>query len=157
MHGQQSPKTHKGHIAILLGGIILFVIFAGCASSPSQDRTSPVPVPAPSQSGSCADKPCFITAANDCGSLEITMQEDIGTFRYSSSPSFSQNCTFTKTLVSLNSSESQAMKNMLEGKNMTCRYTKGKFDQRLVTTLTGGMEYCRGDLKDNLGRLMIFT
>lgn len=144
MHGQQSPKTHKGHIAILLGGIILFVIFAGCASSPPQNSR-------------CSDKTCFITAANDCGSLEITMQEDIGTFRYSSSPSFSQNCTFTKTLVSLNSSESQAMKNMLEGKNMTCRYTKGKFDQRLVTTLTGGMEYCRGDLKDNLGRLMIFT
>jgi len=139
---------------MMLCGLILLVMFAGCASFPPQGQNNPVPaVPAPSQNLSCLDKTCFINAANDCGSQELTMQEDIGTLRYSSS----QNCLFTKTLVSLNSSESQGMKNMLEGKNMTCRYTKGKFDQRLVTTLTGGMEYCRGELKDNLGRLMIFA
>jgi len=154
MSGQQPPKTHKRHTMMMLCGIILLIMFAGCASSSPNDRSSPVPaVPAPSQNVPCKDKTCFINVANDCGSLVITLQEDIGTFRYSSSPS----CFFTKTLVSLNSSESQAMKKMLDGKNMTCIYTKGKFDPRLVTSLTGGMEYCRGDLKDNLGRLMIFT
>jgi hypothetical protein len=40
---------------------------------------------------------------------------------------------------------------------MTCIYTKGKFDHRLVTTLIGGIEYCRGDLKDNIARLVIYT
>jgi ABC-type Zn2+ transport system substrate-binding protein/surface adhesin len=51
----------------------------------------------------------------------------------------------------------QEMKTMLEGKNMTCLYTKGNFDPRLVTSLVGGIEYCSGDLKDDITHLMLFT
>ncbi|WP_321506035.1 hypothetical protein [uncultured Methanoregula sp.] len=154
MRGQKPQITDNGYAALMLCGIILLVISAGCASSPAPNKTGPAPaVQAPSQAGSCQDKTCFITAANDCSPLEITVQDDTGTFRYSSS----QKCVFTRTLVSLKARESPGVRTMLEGKNMTCIYTRGKFDPQLVTTLTGGMEYCQGELKDNLGRLMIFT
>jgi len=139
---------------MMLTGVILLVIFAGCSSSSPQAQKNPVnATPAPSQNVPCMEKACFIAAANDCRDLNVTIQEDIGTFRYSSSPY----CIFTKTLVSLNGTESREVRNLLEGKNMTCIYTKGKFDHRLVTTLIGGIEYCRGELKDNLARLVIFS
>jgi hypothetical protein len=145
---------NKLHAALMLTGIILLLIFAGCSSPSPQAQKNPVnATPAPSQNVPCMEKACFIAAANDCKDLNVTIREDIGTFRYSSSP----DCIFKKTLVSMNGTESREIRNLLEGKNMTCIYTKGKFDQRLVTTLIGGIEYCRGDLKDNLARLVIFS
>ena len=154
MRGQIPAGIKNMHAAMMLTGVILLVIFAGCSSSSPQAQKNPVnATPAPSQNVPCMEKACFIAAANDCRDLNVTIQEDIGTFRYSSSPY----CIFTKTLVSLNGTESREVRNLLEGKNMTCIYTKGKFDHRLVTTLIGGIEYCRGDLKDNLARLVIFS
>jgi hypothetical protein len=154
MRGQIPAGIKNMHAAMMLTGVILLVIFAGCSSSSPQAQKNPVnATPAPSQNVPCMEKACFIAAANDCRDLNVTIQEDIGTFRYSSSPY----CIFTKTLVSLNGTESREVRNLLEGKNMTCIYTKGKFDHRLVTTLIGGIEYCRGELKDNLARLVIFS
>ncbi|MBS3068469.1 hypothetical protein J4450_07210 [Candidatus Micrarchaeota archaeon] len=49
------------------------------------------------------------------------------------------------------------MKTLLEGKSMTCKYENGKFDQRLVTSLIYGTEYCDGELKDALGQLIVFA
>jgi ABC-type Zn2+ transport system substrate-binding protein/surface adhesin len=85
--------------------------------------------------------------------MDMTVTGGIGTFSYTSTTG----CTVVKTLVRLNASESLGMKSMLEGRNMTCSYAKGNFDPRLVTSLVGGMEYCNGDLKDNLAKLIIFT
>lgn len=137
----------------MLIGIILLVLIAGCSSSSPAGKNPANITPVPTQSGPCMDKACFIAAANDCRDLNVTISEDTGTFTYSSSGA----CIFTKTLVSLNASESRQIRNVLEGKNMTCMYTRGKFDPRLVTSLVGGIEYCRGDLKDGLARLVIFT
>jgi len=154
MRGQIPAGIKNMHAAMMLTGVILLVIFAGCSSSSPQAQKNPVTAtPAPSQNVPCMEKACFIAAANDCRDLNVTIREDIGTFRYSSSPY----CIFTKTLVSMNGTESREIRNLLEGKNMTCIYTKGKFDHRLVTTLIGGIEYCRGELKDNLARLVIFS
>jgi hypothetical protein len=152
MTERKPAGMNKVHAALMLTGIILLLIFAGCSSP--QSPKNPVPAtPAPSQNVPCMEKACFIAAANDCKELNVTIQEDIGTFRYSSSP----DCIFKKTLVSMNGTESREIRNLLEGKNMTCIYTKGNFDHRLVTTLIGGIEYCRGELKDNLARLVIFS
>lgn len=152
MRGRMPAGIKTMLAALMLAGIILLVIFAGC-SSPQPPKNPVTASPLPSQNVPCMEKACFIPAANDCRDLNVTIQEDIGTFRYSSSP----DCIFKKTLVSMNGTESREIRNLLEGKNMTCIYTKGKFDQRLVTTLIGGIEYCRGELKDNLARLVIFS
>jgi len=148
MKGQRPAGIKNMHAVLILSGIVLLIIIAGCISSSPQAQNTPVPAtPVSSQYAP------FIAAANNCENMNVTIQEDIGTFTYSSS----QDCIFTKTLVSLNDSETQEMKTLLEGKNMTCIYTKGNFDQRLVTTLIGGMENCNGDLKDDLGNLTIFS
>jgi hypothetical protein len=129
------------HVLVaLLAGFVLLAAFAGCSSgNPAQ--------------ASGQDQAAFIVSANDCRDANLTISEDEGTFRYTSSPG----CIFTKTLVRLNESETRGMKTMLEGKSMTCTYTRGNFDPRLVTSLVGGMEYCTGDLKDAIAQLLIFT
>ncbi len=131
--------------------IVSLLIMAGC--------TTPQPPP---QTGNatmdnhttlCSDKQCFIAAANDCNKTDISVTENIGLIQYSSST----DCVFTKTLVKLDDNETQDMKNILEGKNMTCVYQKGQFDSRLVNTLIGGTETCDGELKTNLVKLAVFS
>ena len=163
-----------GWKGVMLACGLLFLIFmAGCPSftqqappasptapapSPPAPTPSPTPpaannTPAPPPAPVCSDKGCFIAAANDCKDLSLTLTEDVGVLNYTSSTG----CVFTKALVSLNADETQEMKNLLQGKSMTCKYEKGKFDARLVTTLIYGMEYCEGDLKDILGQLIVFA
>jgi len=127
--------------AAALAGIVLLLICAGCTSQ------NPAPAPA------TTDTAAFIAAANDCRVMNMTVTGAVGTFTYTSAPG----CVFIKTLDRLNASEMAGMKTMLEGKNMTCSYTKGNFDPRLVTSLVGGMEYCNGELKDKLAELIVFT
>lgn len=130
--------------AVFLSGIVLLLLTAGCSSTTGASPASGNPGP---------EQAAFIAAANDCKDMNLTDNEDIGTFYLTSS----QGCVFTKTLIHLNDSEMQGMKTMLEGTNMTCSYTQGNFDSRWVTSLVGGMEYCNGDLKDALAKLIIFT
>jgi len=143
MKEAKPAKTAALSLAAILG-IFLMVLAAGCSSntgaSPASGNLSP-------------EQAAFIAAANKCSETNMTTTGIAGTFTYS----VSSDCTFTKTLVRLNESETLGMKTMLEGKNMTCVYTKGNFDSRWVTSLVGGMEYCNGDLKDALAKLIIFT
>jgi hypothetical protein len=151
-------KITEMRIAYLLTVAILFLFLAGCcallppAQNLSTNNTQNLTI-APSTNATCEDEACFIAAANNCENMSLTVTDDVGTFSYSSS----KYCIFTKTLVSLNANETQEMKNLLEGKNMTCIYERGKFDQRWVTSLIYGIEYCDGELKDRLGDLTVFT
>lgn len=155
---------------LFVSALALALLIAGCSSpsppaaAPNTSGQNPTPTPpsAPSDNTSsvpnppapaCADKACFISAANDCQDLSITSVEDIGTFQYSSA----KNCTFAKTLVSLNSAETAEMKTLLEGKSFACKYKKGAFDSRLVNTLLFGSENCTGELKEILAELVAFT
>jgi hypothetical protein len=149
--------------------LALVLLIAGCASptppaaAPNASGQNPTPsppvtapnasAPIPPATGACADKSCFISAANDCQELSFTSSEDIGVFQYSSA----KNCTFTKTLVSLNAGDTAEMKALLEGKSFACRYKKGQFDERLVNTLLFGSEKCNGELKEILAELVAFT
>jgi hypothetical protein len=151
-------KTIGMRIAYPLTLAILFLFLAGCCGI-----TLPIPntpanntqnlTNAPPANVTSSDEARFINAANNCENASLTATDNVGTFTYSSYDS----CVFTKTLVNLNANESQEMKNLLNGKNMTCIYTKGNFDQRWVTSLIYGIENCSGDLKDDLGDLTLFT
>lgn len=101
---------------------------------------------------SCTTKDCFISAANDCNDLTMTLTEKAGVIQYSSS----KDCTFTKTMISLDAKETQEMKTLLEGKSLTCRYERGKFDRKWVNSLLLGTENCEGQLKDILVDLVAF-
>ena len=127
--------------------LFVFLLIAGCCS------LLPTPQNATGHATVCSDKQCFTAAANDCNSTNISVTEDFGTMRYETTTG----CAFTKTLLKLDDNESQEMKNLLEGKNMTCVYQKGNFNSRLVNSLIEGTENCTGELKVNLARLIVFS
>jgi hypothetical protein len=139
-----SKKMRWGIFLALFIVLSLTALSAGCASNN--------PVPSQTSTG-LQQEAAFVAAANNCTATNAVIADEVGTFQYTSS----DNCTFTKTLVRLNESEMQEMKTMLEGKSMTCNYTQGSFDPRLVTSLVGGIEHCSGDLKDDITNMMLFT
>ncbi|HLD05293.1 MAG TPA: hypothetical protein VJG90_06255 [Candidatus Nanoarchaeia archaeon] len=158
---QKEIKNHNGGSLIIVGSVLLFLLLiAGCDSS----QAPPVPTPAPPSESTptspvappivaCTTKECFISAANDCKDLQMTLTENAGVFKYASST----DCIFTKTLVTLSVSETQEMKSLLEGKSLTCKYEKGKFDSRWATSLMFGTEYCEGELRDIIVELLVFS
>ncbi len=131
-----------------LFSILLLAFLFGCASQ----QGNPAAPSLRQNLSACADKQCFRDIANSCGNVTLRVPEDYGLVEYSSS-----NCTFVKTLISLDENETPEMRNLLEGKNMTCTYKPGAFDGRLLDTLIYGTENCTGELKDDLGRLVIFS
>jgi len=144
MKETRSKKMRWGISLALFIILSLAALSAGCASNNSAtSQNTPV----------MQQKAAFIAAANNCTNTNAVITDEVGIFHYTSSDS----CTFTKTLVRLNESEMQEMKTMLEGKSMTCNYTQGSFDPRLVTSLVGGIEHCSGDLKDDITNMMLFT
>ncbi len=130
--------------AAALAAIILALVCAGCAGN------NPSPA-SPAATGQ--DTAAFITAANDCRDMNLTVTTTVGTFSYQST----SDCALLKTVVKMNAGETAEVKKMLEGKSMVCGYTRGNFDSRWVTTLIGGIEYCHGDLRDGLAQLIAFT
>ena len=148
---RQDEEQKYGSVRWVIGGLLLLII-AACASSPQETPQPSSPSTTPVPAATCTTKACFIPAANDCAAIDLTLTEEAGTFRY-----VAKDCVFTKTLVSLDQTETQDMKDLLQGKSLTCRYEKGKFDPRWVNSLLFGTEYCEGELKDRLAELLLFT
>ena len=142
---EMKSKKMKWKITLALFMILaLAALSAGCTSNnPATSQKTTV----------MQQKAAFVAAANNCATTNAVITDEAGTFQYTSSDT----CTFTKTLVRLNESEMQEMKTMLEGKSMTCNYTRGSFDPRLGTSLVGGIEHCSGDLKGDITNMMLFT
>ena len=134
----------------VLAVLIFAILIAGCVSP--QPPAQPPALQPPTPVMECKAKDCFITAANDCKELTVELAEEIGIIKYSS-----KNCTLTKTIVSLNPAESADIKKLLEGKSLTCKYEKGKFDSGWVNSLVTGLEACEGELRDIIGQLIIFS
>ncbi|MFC1685494.1 hypothetical protein ACFLZZ_00550 [Nanoarchaeota archaeon] len=104
------------------------------------------------QAKDCDTAECFITAANNCNKSEFTSKDNGNVIFYSS-----EGCSVTKTVVKISEDEDQDMKDFLEGKSLTCDYEKGEFDEDVVNDLVFGIEDCTGELKKNIGQLLLFT
>jgi hypothetical protein len=145
-------------ILLLALSSLMLVLLAGC-TAPSADRSQiPLEPVAGNQAGSaatntCDDADCFIAAADLCEDMEVVLSEDGGTFAYSSS----KGCILKKTVLKLDDNETEGMRSLLEGKSMSCAYEKGGFDRRLVLSMIFGLENCTGELRDSLGRLVVFA
>jgi hypothetical protein len=154
--------------------LLLPLLLAGCTTTapeaspappapsptkPFEPASSPTPPLPPTASPtralqeSCTTKDCFITAAGACKDTTLTLTEEAGTFTYTAT----MDCVFTKTLVTAHPDEMQEMKTLLQGKSLTCRYTKGAFDERWVKTLVFGTERCEGNLREVLAQLIAFA
>ena len=140
--------------------LVALLLLAACGApteptapaAQSTEPSKPASQPSQPQSPACAAKDCFVPLANDCKDSEIIVAEDAGVFKYSA-----KDCVFDKTLITLHEQETQEMKNLLQGKSLTCKYDKGKFDKQWTTSLVLGIEKCEGELKEFLIELLAFT
>jgi len=93
----------------------------------------------------CESESCFITAANACKSAAFTSIKAGAVFTFKT-----KNCVLTKEAVTLAIDDLAEIQELIEGTSMRCKYQKGSFDERLVTTITQGVASCEGSLKENL-------
>jgi uncharacterized protein YxeA len=103
----------------------------------------------------CVTTECFVKAANDCRKAKLEIVDDADMFWRYRAAAFCGG--LEKTLVFLNDKETAPMKELLEGKSLSCNYTKGNFDKRWVTSLIFGLDNCHGELKENLGQLLFLA
>jgi len=89
-----------------------------------------------------ADAACFIERANLCKAAALKLDQN-GT---AVSFEIANACNLTKRIITLPQDEPKEMRTLLEDKAMFCPYQKGSFNPSLITTLTIGIENCRGPL-----------
>lgn len=103
----------------------------------------------------CDTTECFVSAAASCKSTALEIQDDAGTlWKYRSRAAYGGCGSFTKTAIRLNQDEAPHLKELLEGKSLTCTYKDGEFDGRWLTSLVSGIDNCDGELKEALGQLL---
>jgi len=120
---------------IIIFGVILFVIFGLPKLSISE----------------CDTKDCFIKNANDCKASKFIVNDDGTLYEFITSG----DCTLTKTITKVSSSEPEAIRDLFMDKSLVCQYEKSDFDDKWISTLLGGLEKCTGSLKEALYELTI--
>ncbi len=147
---EDKPKRKVRVWLIVLGLLVLFfglMIFLMAYFFMGAARTA-----LSNQVENCSTRECFIASANSCTSALWTSQEEIGTVSYATAQ-----CKFMKTIESVSANELPEVKSLIEGKSFICPYPSGKFNVNWTDTLTQGVESCRGDLKDAIGELLLFS
>lgn len=108
-----------------------------------------IPVIGNLSAASCTDTECFLSAANECKSVRMQQNEAGSLFEYSA-----RDCALTKTAKKLNESEPVEMRDLLEGKSMTCIYEQGALNENWISTLSIDIDSCEGELKDAIEELV---
>jgi len=100
----------------------------------------------------CDDVKCFLAVANNCDDVILKSKDKYGLeWSYSAS-----SCKLEKKLVAVDKNENVQMKSALEGKSVTCTYTKDNFNEHWVSSVMGDLDTCEGDLRDTIGKLLLF-
>ncbi len=106
----------------------------------------------------CSTVECIVETANECEEKVLELEEDIGTVEYSIQYDPNNDfCTLNKKVAKVSDAENPVIKQMFEGKSLTCTYQPGEFNERWVTSLIYDIENCEGDLKESIGQLMVFS
>ncbi len=93
----------------------------------------------------CETEECFFLEANACNKAVYTATTGYALFGFET-----KECSLTKTVLSLSSEEPDSIRDMFVNRSLTCTYREGGLDPRLLNTLLGGLENCKGELKDSL-------
>ena len=90
------------------------------------------------------DKQCFMEKANACKKAILRVEIADGTIvKYTS-----KGCSITKIFEEFSKTEVQEVIDFLKAKEMKCDYKKGQFNILMIEDIAGGLEYCKGELKD---------
>jgi hypothetical protein len=90
----------------------------------------------------CMTEKCFIDAANKCEQAKYKNTIKSTTVSYET-----DGCILIKKITALGPEEPTDIVNSFLGKNMTCRYQQNKFDTLYITSITGLINTCEGELK----------
>ena len=152
-------KAHRAQ-GIMLGLIVISIIlislyvFSNPSTTETTESSDVVEISqsaGPYEEANCNNKECFTLKADNCEKAEFERLEDGSTFNYQT-----DNCQFIKTASKINPSEPDNIKQLLEGKSLTCQYVKGQFEVDWINTLTLKLDKCQGPLKDGLQTLLQF-
>lgn len=97
------------------------------------------------------DMSCLNNAISSCNPAKAISEENNSTFGYRVLGKSGELCKVEITLIKVSPSAEQEMKDMFEGKEMTCEVPK-------ETTLAGTtdvLDYCSGPLKESMYELII--
>lgn len=92
----------------------------------------------------CDTKDCFVEHANKCSPATYEFNVETAQLRITSG----SDCSFEKEVLSLDSGEDTSVRQLFQGTNMECTYTKGAFDENYVTMISGNLDPCYGTLAD---------
>ncbi|MBI5393634.1 hypothetical protein HZA96_07245 [Candidatus Woesearchaeota archaeon] len=134
---QSNPLLHKSQIIIglILLGFIIFVAVYLKSFSPFD----------------CASEQCFLEKADNCNAARYQITIDQIQYEFTTD----NDCNVVKKIVKISNEEPIEIKNLIESKSMTCSYTKGNFNQELLTTLLSGLDKCSGQLKEGLYEIIL--
>lgn len=93
----------------------------------------------------CNFDECFIEQANKCKAATYTKSIEGTTFRLET-----KDCLLTKTIVNMGLDEPEEIKEEFLGKSMVCSYVEGDFSPLYLTTISGMINNCEGELRDAL-------
>ncbi|RLE47219.1 hypothetical protein DRJ25_02925 [Candidatus Woesearchaeota archaeon] len=92
----------------------------------------------------CDTPKCFIEKANACEPAEYITTIGTTTIKME----IKQGCRLKKTILSLDETEPQEIREYFKGKSMTCDYEKDNFDNDFAFQISGPLDNCKGDLVD---------
>ena len=93
----------------------------------------------------CMTEKCFIDAANKCEPAKYKNTIKETTVSYTT-----DGCILIKKITKLGPEEPADIVTAFLGKNMTCRYQQNKFDTLYITSITGFINTCEGELKEEV-------
>ncbi|WP_103919401.1 hypothetical protein [Candidatus Venteria ishoeyi] len=95
----------------------------------------------------------FIKLANDCKPAIFNFEiEEIGL-----QVETYDDCSIKKTVTSLSADEPIEIVDLFFEKSMFCTYSENNFDEEYLSTLTTGIDYCDGELKENIILILALT
>ena len=98
----------------------------------------------------CESATCFIEKANECKPAKYTTIIGTSTIEIESL----QGCILKKTVLNLDATEPQEIRDFFTGKYMTCTYEKGEFNDDFAYQISGPLEECEGPLVDAINAVI---
>lgn len=92
----------------------------------------------------CDSLDCFLESASACEPAVYVTKIATATIELKIDPG----CTLIKKILRLDKTEPPEITAYFTGKEMTCFYDKGSFNQALATKLSGPLDECTGTLVD---------
>ena len=102
----------------------------------------------------CYTDECFDNAARKCNKAEYVKIDNGNTFKYDIERSYGDSCRLNIKIEEIDDAHGQELKNLFQGKSMTCDIPKDKFNVEFLK-LENSIDYCHGILKEAMYELIL--